>query len=80
MGKRDKMVACLICGSEKRQDSMLRHMRSHTTHRVRIQGKFAKSKDLKVPRVAKIISHPIEDVPRVVKRVTRMVKDVPRLA
>ena len=72
------MVACLVCGLAKRQDSMARHMRSHTTQRVRAKGKFArawKPKYLKFLRVSHAwlkVSHVVKSVPSVVEDDSRM--------
>ena len=80
MGKRDKMVACLVCGLVKRQDSMARHMRAHTTQRARTKGRFDKSKLLNVPGVLEAVSDVEEDVPRVVEDVPRVVENVSHMA
>ena len=42
---------------------MARHMRSHTTERVRAQGKFAKSMEAKASRVVESVPRVVEDVP-----------------
>ena len=51
-------------------------MRTHTTQRVRSQGKFAKSKNANVPTVVKGVPRMVNGVPRVVNGIPRVVKGV----